>query len=229
MGQVVIRGSSRPDVVVARAYRRSRPARLRLKTDGRQGLSRRRLAATNRYGSLPGSGALSTTRVDPDEAAELQLNLLRSHAAGVGPPLPDELVRSMLALRARTLAQGYSGVRTEIVSRLIEMLDLDLLPVVPSQGSVGASGDWHVALSLCRGGRAFDSRSSPTLRSLKNEDSRGFGSGPGRTSLLKDRGHAGDGVSGSTAKRLARAPTSLAASGEALLGSDRLPADKRSP
>ena len=67
--------------------------------------------------------------------------LLRSHAAGVGPPLPDPVVRAMLLLRARTLAQGHSGVRVEIVARLLDLLRLDLLPVVPAQGSVGASGD----------------------------------------------------------------------------------------
>ena len=80
------------------------------------------------------------------------MNLLRSHAAGVGDPLPDEIVRAMLLLRARTLAQGYSGVRPVVVERLVEMLEAGLLPVVPSQGSVGASGDLapfaHLALPL---------------------------------------------------------------------------------
>jgi len=93
------------------------------------------------YGITTGFGALSSTRIDPELAEETQVALLRSHAAGVGPPLPDGLVRAMLLLRARTLAQGYSGVRTEIVERLVDLLRLDLLPVVPSQGSVGASGD----------------------------------------------------------------------------------------
>jgi histidine ammonia-lyase len=78
--------------------------------------------------------------------------LLRSHAAGVGAPLGDEQVRAMLLLRARTLAQGHSGVRVEVVQRLLDLLRLDLLPVVPSQGSVGASGDLapfaHLALPL---------------------------------------------------------------------------------
>jgi len=93
------------------------------------------------YGVTTGFGALATTRVDASLAAEMQGALVRSHAAGVGDPLPPEMVRAMLLLRARTLAQGHSGVRPLIVERLLTFLDLDLLPVVPSQGSVGASGD----------------------------------------------------------------------------------------
>lgn len=109
------------------------------------------------YGVTTGFGALASTRIDPSEAEALQVNLLRSHAAGVGEPLPDEIVRGMLALRARTLAQGHSGVRPVIVERLVEMLEAGLLPVVPSQGSVGASGDLapfaHLALPLIGEGR----------------------------------------------------------------------------
>ena len=93
------------------------------------------------YGITTGFGALSSTRIEPELVDEAQVALLRSHAAGVGAPLPDPVVRAMLLLRARTLSQGHSGVRHEIVARLIEMLRLDLLPVVPGQGSVGASGD----------------------------------------------------------------------------------------
>jgi len=104
------------------------------------------------YGITTGFGALASTRVDSVQSAALQVNLLRSHAAGVGPDLPDELVRAMLLLRARTLAQGYSGTRVEVVERLLELLRRDLLPVVPGQGSVGASGDLapfaHLALPL---------------------------------------------------------------------------------
>ena len=104
------------------------------------------------YGITTGFGALASTKVDSEQSAGLQINLLRSHAAGVGPDLPDEMVRAMLLLRARTLAQGHSGVRVEIVARLLELLSRDLLPVVPGQGSVGASGDLapfaHLALPL---------------------------------------------------------------------------------
>ena len=104
------------------------------------------------YGITTGFGALASTRVEGAEAADLQQNLLRSHAAGVGDPLPAELVRAMLLLRARTLAQGHSGVRPEVVRKIVELLSHDLLPVVPGQGSVGASGDLapfaHLALPL---------------------------------------------------------------------------------
>ncbi len=104
------------------------------------------------YGVTTGFGALSNTPIEPEEVEELQVHLLRSHAAGVGTPIPDELVRAMLLLRARTLAQGYSGVRPLLVERYVELLEKDLLPVVPGKGSVGASGDLapfaHLALPL---------------------------------------------------------------------------------
>ncbi len=104
------------------------------------------------YGVTTGFGALATTPIGMEETRELQVHLLRSHAAGVGDPLPDEVVRAMLLLRARTLAQGYSGVRPALVERYVEFLNRGLLPVVPSQGSVGASGDLapfaHLALPL---------------------------------------------------------------------------------
>ena len=104
------------------------------------------------YGITTGFGRLATTHIDPEEAARLQVSLLRSHAAGVGAKLSDRSVRAMLLLRARTLAQGHSGVRPVIVERLVEMLNRGLLPVVPGQGSVGASGDLapfaHLALPL---------------------------------------------------------------------------------
>lgn len=104
------------------------------------------------YGITTGFGAFASARIDPSEARDLQVNLLRSHAAGVGDPVPAEIVRAMLLLRARTLAQGHSGVRPVIVERLLELLDRDMLPVVPAYGSVGASGDLapfaHLALPL---------------------------------------------------------------------------------
>jgi histidine ammonia-lyase len=104
------------------------------------------------YGVTTGFGALSNTHIPPDRAAEMQLDMLRSHAAGVGPLLDRRVVRAMMLCRARTLAQGYSGVRPVLVERLVEFLEHDLLPAVPSQGSVGASGDLapfaHLALPL---------------------------------------------------------------------------------
>ena len=112
------------------------------------------VVAENRtvYGITTGFGRLATTHIEPDAAAQLQVRLLRSHAAGVGERLRDRTVRAMLLLRARTLSQGYSGVRPVIVERLVEMLNRGLLPVVPGQGSVGASGDLapfaHLALPI---------------------------------------------------------------------------------
>ena len=104
------------------------------------------------YGITTGFGALANTHIGPEEGRAMQHNLLRSHASGVGEALPDELVRAILLLRARTIAQGYSGVRPLIVERLLDLLNRNILPVIPSQGSVGASGDLapfaHMALPL---------------------------------------------------------------------------------
>lgn len=104
------------------------------------------------YGITTGFGALATTHIGRADAEALQYNLLRSHASGVGPPIAGEIVRAMLLLRARTLAQGHSGVRPIVVRKLLELLERNILPVVPAQGSVGASGDLapfaHLALPL---------------------------------------------------------------------------------
>ena len=104
------------------------------------------------YGITTGFGALSYTRIPVEQATELQYDLVRSHASGVGDLLKRPTVRAMLLLRARTLSQGHSGVRPAIVERLVEFLRRDLLPAVPDRGSVGASGDLapfaHLALPL---------------------------------------------------------------------------------
>src|ERR687898_688471 len=104
------------------------------------------------YGVTTGFGDLADVRIEPSQTADLQRNLVRSHAAGVGDPLPDEVVRAMLVLRANTLAVGLSGVRVEVVELLIEMMNAAVHPVVPSRGSLGASGDLaplaHLALLL---------------------------------------------------------------------------------
>jgi histidine ammonia-lyase len=109
------------------------------------------------YGVTTGFGALADVRVGGDDLARMQLALLRSHAAGTGEPLPDEAVRALLLLRARTMAAGYSGCRAELPARLLDLLRLGLLPVVPAKGSVGASGDLAqlaaVALPLVGEGR----------------------------------------------------------------------------
>ena len=112
------------------------------------------VTAENRtvYGVNTGIGALASTRIGETESAELQVALVRSHAGGVGRPLPAEMVRAIILLRARTLSQGHSGTRLVIVERLVEMLNAGIVPVIPEQGSVGASGDLaafaHMALPL---------------------------------------------------------------------------------
>src|SRR5688500_3767350 len=110
------------------------------------------------YGVTTGFGDLADVRIEPSQTAELQRNLVRSHAAGVGEPLPDEVVRAMLVLRANALAVGLSGVRVDIVELLAGMLNASVHPVVPSRGSLGASGDLaplaHIALVLIGEGEA---------------------------------------------------------------------------
>ena len=121
---------------------------------------RRRATSSNRssrdgavvYGVTTGFGDLATTFIEPAQAGRLQENLLMSHAAGVGAPFPREIVRAMLLLRANTLALGHSGCRPLLVDRLLAFLANGIHPVVPEQGSVGASGDLaplaHLALPL---------------------------------------------------------------------------------
>ena len=104
------------------------------------------------YGVTTGFGDLASTFIEPDQAGRLQENLLMSHAAGVGRPFPREVVRAMLLLRANTLALGHSGCRPLLVDRLLALLAAGIHPIVPEQGSVGASGDLaplaHLALPL---------------------------------------------------------------------------------
>ncbi len=93
------------------------------------------------YGVNTGFGDLATVRVPPSEVRALQRNLVRSHAAGVGDPLPVEAVRAILLLRANTLAAGRSGVRASVIHLLLDLLNRGVHPVIPMHGSVGASGD----------------------------------------------------------------------------------------
>jgi len=93
------------------------------------------------YGITTGFGALSGTRISPEDSVELQRNLIRSHSAGVGQPSDTETVRAMMLLRANTLAKGYSGIRIGTLETLIEMNNRCVHPIVPEKGSVGASGD----------------------------------------------------------------------------------------
>lgn len=93
------------------------------------------------YGINTGFGSLCNVRIEPDELSQLQENLVCSHACGMGDEVPEEIVRWMLLLKAHGLSQGYSGVRTEIVQRLVDFYNLGITPVVYELGSLGASGD----------------------------------------------------------------------------------------
>ncbi|MGH9840674.1 MAG: histidine ammonia-lyase [Blastocatellia bacterium] len=111
------------------------------------------------YGINTGFGALSEVTIPREELRQLQLNLVRSHACGVGEPLPEPVVRAMMLHRANVLAKGFSGCRAVVVETLIAMLNAGVHPVVPSRGSVGASGDLaplaHLALVAIGEGEAF--------------------------------------------------------------------------
>jgi histidine ammonia-lyase len=111
------------------------------------------------YGVNTGFGKMASTRISREEIGHLQLNLVRSHACGVGSPLGESVVRAMLALRANAIAKGFSGVRPVVAETLIAMLNRGVHPVIPSQGSVGASGDLaplaHLAEVAIGEGRAI--------------------------------------------------------------------------
>jgi histidine ammonia-lyase len=111
------------------------------------------------YGVSTGFGQLSSVRIDTADAAQLQVNLLRSHAVGSGEPLDAEVVRGMVLLLAGSLRRGHSGVRVELVELLLGLLERDVVPVVPSRGSVGSSGDLaplaHLGLVLIGEGEAL--------------------------------------------------------------------------
>ena len=111
------------------------------------------------YGVTTGFGHLSKVRIPHEQQVDLQHNLLRSHAAGVGEPLSEEVTRAMMILLAASLARGNSGVRVELVQQLIDLLNARISPYIPSRGSVGASGDLaplaHLALVLVGEGEAL--------------------------------------------------------------------------
>jgi histidine ammonia-lyase len=162
--------------------RRSTP--VRVADDAREacGASRRaveRAVAERRavYGVTTGFGGLSHHVISPEQAHELQTSLVRSHASGAGPALPDELVRGLALLRLNSLARGNSGIRPEILDRLVAVLNQDLVPWVPEQGSVGASGDLaplaHLALALLGEGAFLDRATGarlPAAEVLRREE-----------------------------------------------------------
>ncbi len=137
--------------------RLSEEARARVEAS-RRGVERAVVEGRVVYGITTGFGALSEVVIPPDRLRELQENLIRSHALGVGAPLPENETRAVMLLRANVLALGYSGVRPAVIELLAEMLNRRVHPVIPERGSVGASGDLaplsHLALVLMGEGRA---------------------------------------------------------------------------
>lgn len=111
------------------------------------------------YGINTGFGKFSDVLIEPSHVEELQLNLIRSHACGVGDPFPEVVAKAMLLLRANALLKGFSGARPVVIERLLELLNKEIIPVVPQQGSLGASGDLaplaHLALVLVGEGEVY--------------------------------------------------------------------------
>ena len=161
---VTLRGAGLTEEQVVAVARRGEQVALSPAARTRMERSRNRAERASRarepvYGVSTGFGALAGTRVAPLRQPELQLALIRSHAAGVGPAVDVEVVRAMMLLRARTLAMGYSGVRPAIAEALIGALNAGITPVVPRYGSVGCSGDLaplaHMSLALVGEGQVI--------------------------------------------------------------------------
>src|SRR5215471_6195058 len=179
------------------------------------------------YGVNTGFGKLADVRIPHKDIGALQLNLVRSHACGIGPPLSEPEVRAMMVLRANVLALGFSGIRWEVVELLCEMLNHRVHPIVPEKGSVGASGDLaplaHLALSVIGEGEVFfegqrmaTSEALPRakLKALELEAKEGLALLNGTQAM-----HAVGGLALLRAQRLARvADVSGAMSLEALRG-----------
>ena len=183
------------------------------------------------YGVSTGFGSLATTAIPVGRREELQRALIRSHAAGMGPPVEREVVRAMLLLRARTLSMGYSGARPELAEALTGLLNAGLTPVVPEHGSLGASGDLaplaHCALAIIGEGEVTDGAGA---RVGAEEALRAAGLAP--LTLIAKEGLAlingTDGILGmlllalhDLAALLKAADLAAAMSVEALLGTDR--------
>jgi histidine ammonia-lyase len=123
------------------------------------------------YAINTGVGKLSDVHIEPAQNRQLQVNLIRSHSAGVGEPLSQEETRAMMLLRANSLAKGFSGVRPEVIDLICAMLNKGVHPVVPSQGSVGASGDLaplaHLALAMIGEGQVWEGNSRTSSEALQ--------------------------------------------------------------
>jgi histidine ammonia-lyase len=181
------------------------------------------------YGVTTGFGALADRSIDAADVERLQENLLVSHAVGVGEPLPRDVVRAMLLLRANTLALGHSGARPLVVDRLLDLLRLGVHPVVPAQGSVGASGDLaplaHLALPLIgRGAVELNGQIVPALVALREVGLDPLILGPKEGLALLNGTQLMSALGAlllADADRLTRSASTIAAmSVEALLGTD---------
>lgn len=127
------------------------------------------------YGVNTGFGAFSSVRISNEDIVRLQQNLIRSHSCGVGTPFTKAETRAIMILRANALSRGHSGIRVEVVEKILEYLNADVLPMIPSQGSVGASGDLaplaHLALGLIGEGKVWDGDGFvPTAEVLKKKN-----------------------------------------------------------
>jgi histidine ammonia-lyase len=135
------------------------PSARRRVSDSRKAVEKAARGGGSVYGVNTGFGHLADVSIPKDQLAELQVNLIRSHAAGTGTPFEEPVVRAILALRANCLARGHSGLKLETLERMLAMLHAGIVPVVPAKGSVGASGDLaplaHVALALIGEGEVF--------------------------------------------------------------------------
>ncbi|WP_115851972.1 histidine ammonia-lyase [Thermasporomyces composti] len=195
------------------------------------------LAAAERpaYGVSTGFGALATRFIVPELRAKLQRSLIRSHAAGIGPDVEDEVVRAMMLLRLRTLATGQTGVRPEIATTLLALLNAGITPVVPEHGSLGCSGDLaplaHVALALTGEGEVWSGEGGARRRRPAAEALADAGIAP--VTLAEKEGLAlingTEGMLGmlvlachDAQRLLDTADVTAAMSVEALLGTDRV-------
>jgi histidine ammonia-lyase len=183
------------------------------------------------YGVSTGFGSLATTPIPAERRIDLQRSLIRSHAAGVGPPVEREVVRAMMVLRARSLAMGYSGARPQVAGAIVAMLNAGITPVVPEHGSLGASGDLaplaHCALALMGEGEVVGPDGT------RQEAARALGAAGLEPIVLRAKEglaliNGTDGILGMLAlaiddlERLLRvADLTAAMSVEALLGTDR--------
>lgn len=155
------------------------PGKVRLSPESRKRISKSHqhlkalLAGGHKiYGVNTGFGKLSNVSIPEDDQKKLQLNLVRSHSAGVGKPFDHGITRLTMILKLMTLSKGYSGVRIEVANQLVDFINHDILPIVPRQGSVGASGDLaplsHIALGLIGEGNVhFQDRILPAIVAIK--------------------------------------------------------------